>query len=86
MRRRHVTRVSELADDEAAPEQVYTCLLSHAARTPGHIYWVVQPAATTDIDTLGDFGPALQLAMFRRGVEPDRTELEAFCDRAREIF
>lgn len=102
--RRHVTRVSELADDEAAevggllrraarvvdeligPEQVYTCLWSHAGRTPVHIHWVVQPATTAEIDALGAYGPAFQLAMFQRGVAPDSAELDAFCDRARAIF
>jgi ATP adenylyltransferase len=102
--RRHVTRVADLTDDEAAelgvvlrraaqvvdelvtPEQVYTCLWSHAGRTPVHIHWVVQPAATSDIDAIGAYGPALQLGMFERGQEPDRRAVDAFCDRARAIF
>jgi diadenosine tetraphosphate (Ap4A) HIT family hydrolase len=102
--RRHVTRVSELTDEEAAelggvlrrtaqvvdelvaPEQVYTCLWSHAGRTPVHIHWVVQPATTVDIDAIGAHGPALQVGMFKRGEEPDAAAVAAFCERARERF
>jgi ATP adenylyltransferase len=102
--RRHVTRVGELTEDEAAelgpllrraaqvvdelvePEQVYTCLWSHAGRTPVHIHWVVQPATTADIDAIGAHGPALQVGMFARGEQPGRAAVEGFCDRARERF
>jgi diadenosine tetraphosphate (Ap4A) HIT family hydrolase len=102
--RRHVTRVGELDEHEAAevgtllqrsaqvvdrlvgPEQVYTCLWSHAGRTPVHIHWVVQPATTADIDSAGAYGPALQVALFERGALPDPDAVAAFADRAREAF
>jgi len=77
--RRHVTRVAELTDEEAAelgpllrrsaqvvdelvrPEQVYTCLWSHAGRVPVHIHWVVMPATTEHIDRNGGaIGPKLR--------------------------
>ena len=80
------SRTARVVDALVAPEQVYTCLWSHAGRTPVHIHWVVQPATTADIDTIGAFGPGLQLGMFQRGEEPDRAALEAFCDQARERF
>jgi diadenosine tetraphosphate (Ap4A) HIT family hydrolase len=79
-------RAAQVVDELVAPEQVYTCLWSHAGRTPVHIHWVVQPATTADIDALGAYGPALQVAMFRRGDEPERAALDAFCERARALF
>jgi diadenosine tetraphosphate (Ap4A) HIT family hydrolase len=72
--------VRELAD----PDQVYVCLWSHAGGQPGHIHFVVQPAKNPGPD--GPKGPELQMKMFNDGVLPDRTEVEAFCDRARELF
>jgi hypothetical protein len=34
----------------------------------------------------GAYGPALQLAMFQRGEQPDPVEVEAFAKQARELF
>jgi diadenosine tetraphosphate (Ap4A) HIT family hydrolase len=102
--KRHVTRVSELTDDEAAelgpllrrsaavvdelvkPEQVYTCLWSHAGGTPVHIHYVVFPATRELMDEHGDYGPHLQVAMFDAGITPPEAEVEAFADRARPAF
>ena len=102
--KRHVTRVSELTDDEAAelgpllvrsavvvddlvePEQVYTCLWSHAGGTPVHIHYVVQPATRELMATYDSYGPNLQVAMFDAGVTPPEAEVEAFADRARAAF
>jgi diadenosine tetraphosphate (Ap4A) HIT family hydrolase len=102
--KRHVTRVSELTDEEAAelgpllrrsaavvdelvaPEQVYTCLWSHAGGTPVHIHYVVQPATRELMDRHSDYGPHLQVAMFDAAMEPDQAKVEAFADRARAAF
>jgi diadenosine tetraphosphate (Ap4A) HIT family hydrolase len=102
--RRHVTRVSELTDNEAGelgpllrrsaavvdellgPEQVYTCLWSHAGGTPVHIHYVVQPATRELMDRYDSYGPKLQIAMFDAGVAPPEAEVEAFAERARAAF
>jgi diadenosine tetraphosphate (Ap4A) HIT family hydrolase len=51
------------------PAQVYVCLWSHADNVPGHIHWVVQPAAASADPARR--GPQLQAAMFERGELPD---------------
>jgi diadenosine tetraphosphate (Ap4A) HIT family hydrolase len=102
--KRHVTRVSELTDDEAAelgplihrsaavldeliePEQVYTCLWSHAGGTPVHIHYVVQPATRELMARHQSYGPHLQVAMFDADVTPPEAEVEAFAERARAAF
>jgi len=102
--KRHVTRVSELTEDEASelgpllrraaavvdelvgPDQVYTCLWSHAGGTPVHIHYVVQPATRELMDRYTDYGPHLQVAMFDAGVLPPESEVGAFADRARAAF
>jgi diadenosine tetraphosphate (Ap4A) HIT family hydrolase len=102
--KRHVTRVSELTDDEAAelgplllrsasvvdelvePEQIYTCLWSHADGTPVHIHYVVQPVTRELMEDYGIYGPHLQVAMFDAGIALPEAEVEAFADRARAAF
>jgi diadenosine tetraphosphate (Ap4A) HIT family hydrolase len=102
--KRHVTRVSELTEEEAAelgpllrrsaavvdelvaPEQVYTCLWSHAGGTPVHIHYLVQPATRELMDRYSDYGPHLQVTMFDADVLPAKDEVEAFADRARAAF
>jgi diadenosine tetraphosphate (Ap4A) HIT family hydrolase len=102
--KRHVTRVSELTEGEAAelgpllleaarvvdelasPEQVYTCLWSHAGGVPVHIHYVVQPVTRDSMEAYGCFGPHLQVAMFETAVVPPQAEVEAFADRARAAF
>lgn len=83
---RLLRRSAQVIDELVRPEQVYTCQWSHMGRTPVHVHWVVQPATTADIDELGDYGPALQLAMFQRGTQPDAAAVDAFADRARALF
>ena len=68
------------------PEQVYTCLWSHAGGTPVHIHYVVQPVTRAMMDEHGAHGPALQLAMFERGDLPPEAQVDAFADRARAAF
>jgi diadenosine tetraphosphate (Ap4A) HIT family hydrolase len=102
--KRHVTRVSQLTEAEAAelgpllrraaavvdelvePEQVYTCLWSHAGGTPVHIHYVVQPATRELMERYSDYGPHLQVAMFDAGVVAPEDEVEAFAERARAAF
>lgn len=70
-----------------ACEQVYVCLWSHAGRVPGHIHFVVQPARTSDIDRHGGvYGPALQMAMFAEGAEPEARVVEEFCGLLRLVL
>lgn len=98
---RHVVRVGDLTDGEAAelggllrrtaaavnevirPEQVYTCLWSHAGGVPGHIHFVVQPVTAADLERYGLLGPDLQAAMFRAGETPEAADVEAICARLR---
>jgi diadenosine tetraphosphate (Ap4A) HIT family hydrolase len=102
--KRHVTRVSQLSEHEAAelgpllrrstsvvdelvaPEQVYTCLWSHAGGTPGHIHYVVQPATRELMAEYDSYGPNLQVEMFEADVALPAGDLEAFADRARAAF
>jgi diadenosine tetraphosphate (Ap4A) HIT family hydrolase len=79
-------RAASVLDELVAPEQVYTCLWSHAGGTPVHIHYVVQPATRALMDEHGAYGPSLQLAMFERGDLPPADEVEAFADRARAAF
>ncbi|MFG2503469.1 hypothetical protein ACGFSB_35320 [Streptomyces sp. NPDC048441] len=68
-------------------EQVYVCLWSHSGRVPGHIHFVAQPARTSDIDRHGGaYGPALQMAMFAEGAEPEPGAVEEFCARVRRVL
>jgi ATP adenylyltransferase len=80
--RRSAAVVDKLLD----PEQVYTCLWSHAGGTPVHIHYVVFPATRELMDEHGDYGPHLQVAMFDVGIAPPEPEVEAFADRARAAF
>ena len=75
-----------VVDELVAPEQVYTCLWSHAGGRPVHIHYVVQPVTRSQMDEHGTYGPALQVAMFDRGELPPENEVEAFADRARAAF
>lgn len=80
-------RTSAVVAELCQPEQVYACLWSHAGRRPGHIHFVVQPAAAQAIEAHGGaYGPALQMAMFQASVPPDTAEVEQFADRARALF
>lgn len=75
--------VTELAD----PKQVYVTLWSHAGAVPVHIHWVVQPITASTMAEHADlYGTRLQVEMFDRCVEPQPSEIEAFCERAREVL
>ena len=79
-------RVSCVVDELVEPEQVYTCLWSHAGGEPGHVHWVVQPVTREQMDELGAYGPKLQVAMFERGEAPPADEVERFAARAAELL
>jgi diadenosine tetraphosphate (Ap4A) HIT family hydrolase len=68
------------------PDQIYVCLWSHASWQPGHIHFVVQPAWNHQRQDHQRPGPSLQADMFSAGDQPPREEVEAFCDRAREVI
>ena len=64
-------------------DQVYVCLWSHSGWVPGHIHFVVQPAWNDVRDRYSGPGPTTQVEMFPEGHDLRRTQVEAFCDRAR---
>jgi galactose-1-phosphate uridylyltransferase len=68
------------------PEQVYTCLWSHAGGVPVHIHFVVQPITRSTIAQFDALGPDLQTAMFRDGTLPGTDDVDAICRRFRAIF
>lgn len=68
------------------PEQVYTCLWSHAEAIPGHIHFVVQPITRSHMRRFNAFGPALQAAMLRDGMSPDPKYVGIICEQFRSIF
>jgi diadenosine tetraphosphate (Ap4A) HIT family hydrolase len=78
--RRTARVVAELVN----PDQVYVCLWSHRGGRPAHIHWVVQPVTRSLMDEIGRHGPGLQAALFARGEQPDRGEVEAFAADARQ--
>jgi diadenosine tetraphosphate (Ap4A) HIT family hydrolase len=79
-------RAAEVVDAVTQPEQVYVGLWSHAGRERVHIHFVVQPATTQAIETIGGYGPHLQVGMFERGELPPTDEVEEFAERARQLF
>ena len=79
-------RTSAAVAELVSPEQVYVCLWSHAGGKPVHIHFVVQPVTRADMDSLGAYGPGLQLAMFERGEQPDPAAVEAFAERCRAVL
>jgi diadenosine tetraphosphate (Ap4A) HIT family hydrolase len=79
-------RSAAVVDELLNPEQVYTCLWSHAGGTPVHIHYVIFPATRELMDEHGDYGPHLQVAMFDAGITPPEAEVEAFANQARAAF
>jgi len=79
-------RSAAVVDDLIEPEQVYTCLWSHAGGVPVHIHYVVQPVTRALMEEYGAHGPALQVAMFNRGELPPEDDVALFADRARAAF
>ena len=81
-----LVRSAAVVDDLVKPEQVYTCLWSHAGGTPVHIHYVVQPATRELMARYHAYGPNLQVAMLDAGDAPPEAEVEAFAERARAAF
>jgi diadenosine tetraphosphate (Ap4A) HIT family hydrolase len=79
-------RAAEVVDEMIRPEQVYVGLWSHAGRRRVHVHFVVQPATTDAIESLGDYGPGLQAKMFDRDQLPPPDEVELFAESARGRF
>lgn len=79
-------RSTTVVDELVAPEQVYTCLWSHAGGTPGHIHYVVQPVTRELMNRYESYGPNLQVAMFAENEAPAESEVAAFAERARTAF
>ena len=79
-------RSAAVVDELLNPEQVYTCLWSHAGGTPVHIHYVIFPATRELMDEHGDYGPHLQVAMFDAGITPPEADVEAFANQARAAF
>jgi ATP adenylyltransferase len=76
-------RATALVAELTSPEQVYVGLWSHAGGVPVHIHFVVQPVTRELMDSIGDYGPHLQAAMFDANQTPPRDEVVAFAERAR---
>ncbi len=79
-----LARASACVQHLTEAEQVYVCLWSHAGWSPGHIHFVVQPSWGHLRERYSGPGPTLQSEQFRANVAPPRSDVEAFCDRARE--
>lgn len=76
-------RVTACVQDLARAEQVYVCLWSHAGWSPGHIHFVIQPSWAHLQQHHAGPGPILQVEQFAADALPGRSEVEAFCERAR---
>jgi diadenosine tetraphosphate (Ap4A) HIT family hydrolase len=98
---RHVEHVADLNSNEAGElgallqrttavvgsitgaSQVYVCLWSHR---PSHVHFVIQPETEEAVARFGVWGPSLQSAMFERDELPDEQAVDAFAQRARDVF
>jgi diadenosine tetraphosphate (Ap4A) HIT family hydrolase len=82
-----LVRATQVVTELTDPEQSYVTLWSHAGGVPVHIHFVVQPITADLIESHGGtYGLVLQVAMFEAGAMPPEQEVEAFADRARELF
>ena len=66
------------------PDQVYSCLWSHAGWEPGHIHFVLQPVSNDDQAQYPHPGPFMQAKMFTENAPSDRQEVEKFAALARD--
>lgn len=71
------------ADLGHPPEQVYTCLWSHAGRVPGHIHFVIQPVDAVLMARYDAHGPVLQVRMFEENEAMDPTAMAGAADLIR---
>lgn len=77
---------SQIAAALTDADQVYNCLWSHAGGVPVHIHYVVQPVTPVQLETMGLYGPRLQVEMFEHRDYPRNDEVVDVCHRAREFF
>lgn len=77
---------SDIAAVLTDAEQVYNCLWSHAGGVPVHIHYVIQPVTSTQLETIGLYGPLLQVEMFKRSDYPADDGVVDVSRRARELF
>jgi hypothetical protein len=69
------------------PEQTYVCMWSHGRDARKHLHIAVQPVTAEVRARYGGLrSEQLQARMLADGDEPDATDVEQFCERARELF
>jgi ATP adenylyltransferase len=69
------------------PEQTYVCLWSHGAAARKHLHFVVQPVTAAVVARYGGLrSEQLQARMLASGDMPDSSDIQRFCDQARELF
>ncbi|MFE7236004.1 hypothetical protein ACWCRF_18705 [Streptomyces sp. NPDC002405] len=69
------------------PEQTYVCMWSHGRDARKHLHIAVQPVTAEVRARYGGLrSEQLQARMLADGEEPDITDVEQFCERARELF
>lgn len=78
--------MSEMIHRLLAPDQIYVCLWAHGNWQLHHLHFVVQPVWQHLSERFAKPGPSLQAAMFGSGEGPERSAVEAFCDRARDLM
>jgi diadenosine tetraphosphate (Ap4A) HIT family hydrolase len=79
-------KMTSLIKNLLSPDQVYICLWSHAGWTPGHIHFVLQPSWDGLKEKHKKPGPFLQVDLFAFGEKPNRDEVEAFAEKARQML
>jgi diadenosine tetraphosphate (Ap4A) HIT family hydrolase len=78
--------MSEMLHHLLTPDQIYVCLWAHGNWQLHHLHFVVQPVWQHLRERFPKPGPSLQAAMFGNGEGPERSAVEAFCDRARGLM
>jgi hypothetical protein len=69
------------------PEQIYVCMWSHGRDARRHLHIAIQPVTAEVRARYGGLrSEQLQARMLADGDELDITEVEQFCERARELF
>ncbi|MFE7355008.1 hypothetical protein ACFU8Q_17875 [Streptomyces sp. NPDC057543] len=69
------------------PEQTYVCMWSHGPDARKHLHIAVQPVTAEVRAHYGGLrSEKLQARMLADGDEPDITDVQQFCERARELF
>jgi ATP adenylyltransferase len=79
-------RTSGVITQLTSCDQVYACLWSHMAWTPGHIHFVLQPAWDAQRAEYERPGPFMQTSMFASGEPPDASVRDQFAEQARAVF